>query len=94
MAQLPIDVRLSKLIVLGHLFSCLREAIIIGNRTINNKYYVTFENYQYYLLAAGCSIQNIFATPFQQKLNAYKKLLLWADGSFSDLIALLNLYQV
>lgn len=44
--------------------------------------------------AAGCSIQNIFATPFHQRLNAYRKLLLWADGSFSDLIAHLNLYQV
>ncbi|CAG9820352.1 unnamed protein product [Phaedon cochleariae] len=73
MASLPIDVHLSKLIVLGHLFSCLEEAII---------------------MAAGCSIQNIFSIPFQQRFNAYKKLLLWADGSFSDLIALLNLYQV
>lgn len=30
MAQLPIDVRLSKFIILGHLFGCLKEAIIIG----------------------------------------------------------------
>ncbi|KAJ8936602.1 hypothetical protein NQ314_012217 [Rhamnusium bicolor] len=44
--------------------------------------------------AAGCSIQNIFSIPFQQRFNAYKKLLLWADGSSSDLIALLNLFQV
>ncbi|KAG5889433.1 hypothetical protein JTB14_032766 [Gonioctena quinquepunctata] len=73
MASLPIDVRLSKLIVLGHLYSCLEETII---------------------MAAGCSIQNIFSIPFQQRFNAYMKLLLWADGSFSDLIALLNLYQV
>ncbi|XP_074032862.1 tudor domain containing 9 protein spindle E isoform X2 [Leptinotarsa decemlineata] len=73
MALLPVDVRLSKLIVLGHLFSCLEETII---------------------MAAGCSIQNIFSIPFQQRFNAYKKLLVWADGSFSDLIALLNLFQV
>lgn len=32
MAQLPVDVRLSKLIVLGHLFSCLKETIIMGKR--------------------------------------------------------------
>ncbi|KAJ8973120.1 hypothetical protein NQ317_011048 [Molorchus minor] len=73
MASLPIDVRLSKLIILGHLFSCLEDAVVI---------------------AAGCSIQNIFSLPFQQKFNAYKKLLLWADQSCSDLIALLNLYNV
>ncbi|XP_057664799.1 probable ATP-dependent RNA helicase spindle-E [Diorhabda carinulata] len=73
MASLPIDIHLSKLIVLGYLFSCLDETII---------------------MAAGCSIQNIFSIPFQQRFNAYRKLLLWADGSFSDLIALLNLYQV
>ncbi|VEN34109.1 unnamed protein product [Callosobruchus maculatus] len=73
MANLPLDVRLSKLILLGYLFSCLDEAII---------------------MAAGCSIQNIFSIPFQQRLNAYKKLLEWADGSYSDLIALLNVYRV
>lgn len=30
MAGLPLDVHLSKLILLGHMFSCLEEAIIIG----------------------------------------------------------------
>lgn len=48
----------------------------------------------YYCLAAGCSIQNIFSVPFNERFNAYKKLLLWADTSCSDLIALLNLYNV
>lgn len=73
MASLPIDVRLAKLIVLGHLFNCLNEAVVI---------------------AAGCSVHNIFSVPFQQRFNAYKKQLMWADGSFSDLISLFNLYQV
>ncbi|CAG9856543.1 unnamed protein product [Phyllotreta striolata] len=73
MANLPIDIHLSKLIALGHLFGCLDETIII---------------------AAGCSIQNIFSIPFQERFSAYRKLLLWGDGSFSDLIALLNLYRV
>lgn len=73
MASLPVDIHLSKLIVLGYLFSCLDEAVI---------------------MAAGCSIQNIFSIPFQQRFNAYRKILLWADGSFSDLIACLNLYRV
>lgn len=73
MASLPLDVRLSKFIILGHVFSILDDTIII---------------------AAGCSIQNIFAIPFQQRLNAYKKLQLWADDSSSDFVALLNLYKV
>ncbi|CAH0550541.1 unnamed protein product [Brassicogethes aeneus] len=73
MASMPLDVRLSKLIVLGYMFSCLEEAIII---------------------AAGCSIQNIFSIPFQQRFLAYKKLLLWSDGSCSDAITLLTLYNV
>ncbi|XP_066262393.1 probable ATP-dependent RNA helicase spindle-E [Euwallacea similis] len=73
MANLPIDVHLSKMIVLGQFFSCLEETIII---------------------AAGCSIQNIFSVPFQKRMDAYRKVLLWADGSCSDLIALLNLYSV
>ncbi|KAK9877509.1 hypothetical protein WA026_018618 [Henosepilachna vigintioctopunctata] len=73
MASLPMDVCFSKLIVLGHMFSVLHEAIII---------------------AAGCSIPNIFSTPFNQRFQAYNKKLLWADGSCSDLMALLNLYKV
>ncbi|KAL1512681.1 hypothetical protein ABEB36_002237 [Hypothenemus hampei] len=73
MATLPIDVRLSKMIVLGNLYSCLEETLII---------------------AAGASIQNIFSVPFQKRLDAYKKIMLWSDGSSSDLIALLNLYFV
>ncbi|XP_060520924.1 probable ATP-dependent RNA helicase spindle-E [Cylas formicarius] len=73
MAGLPLDVHLAKLIVLGQLFSCLEETIVI---------------------AAGCSIQNIFSVPFQRRLDAYRKLLVWSDGSCSDLIALLNLYTV
>ncbi|KAL3288338.1 hypothetical protein HHI36_002786 [Cryptolaemus montrouzieri] len=73
MASLPMDVCFSKLIVLGHMFSVLHEAVII---------------------AAGCSIPNVFATPFNQRFQAYNKKLLWADGSCSDLMALLNLYNV
>lgn len=73
MASLPLDVCLSKMIVLGHMFSVLHDAIII---------------------AAGCSIPNIFATPFHERFQAYDKKLLWSDGSCSDLMAMLNLYKV
>lgn len=30
MAKLPLDVRASKLIVLGHIFGCLEEALVMG----------------------------------------------------------------
>lgn len=73
MAHLPLDAMLSKLIILGHMFSCLRDTII---------------------MAAGCSLHKIFSTPFQERLKAYSNKLMWADGSCSDLIALLNLYNV
>ena len=36
MAKLPIDVRCSKLIVLGYVFGCLEECVIMG------KVYLTF----------------------------------------------------
>lgn len=73
MAHLPLDVTLSKLVVLGHMFSCLRDTII---------------------MAAGCSLNKVFSTPFQERLRAYTNKLMWADGSCSDLIALMHLYKV
>ncbi|KAF2901431.1 hypothetical protein ILUMI_04755 [Ignelater luminosus] len=72
MACLPLDVHLSKLIFLGHMFSCLNECVI---------------------MATGCSL-NIFKTPFKERLKAYINRLQWADGSASDLIAYINIYQV
>lgn len=30
-SRLPIDIRLGRLILLGHVFDCLEETIIIGN---------------------------------------------------------------
>lgn len=31
LTQLPVDLHLGKLIVLGHVFGCLEECLIIGN---------------------------------------------------------------
>lgn len=73
MSCLPLDVRMSKLIVLGYMFSCLDQCVV---------------------MAAGCSLSNVFATPFQEKLKAYCNILPWADGSCSDLIAHFNLFKV
>lgn len=47
-----------------------------------------------FILAAGCSLSNLFSTPFQERLKAYTNKLMWADGSCSDLITFLNLYRV
>lgn len=93
MAQLPLDVKLSKLIVLGHMFSSLRDCIIMGK-----KLFIVFHSlmltFRVCFLAAGSSLNNIFTTPFQERLKAYTNKLMWSDASCSDLIALLNLYKV
>lgn len=36
MASLPVDVHLSKMIVLGQLFSCLQETVIIGEYLVQS----------------------------------------------------------
>ncbi|KAM7364026.1 putative ATP-dependent RNA helicase spindle-E isoform 2-T2 [Cochliomyia hominivorax] len=75
MAFLPLDARLTRLIMMGYAFSALEESIII---------------------AAGLSVRSIFK--FQSfkrngEINAYIKKLSWADGSGSDLMAILNAYR-
>ena len=71
-AKLPVDVRLGKLIVLGHIFGVLEETIVI---------------------ASGLSGKPIFAAPFDKRVEAYKGKLFWADGSFSDCLAILKAFQ-
>ena len=71
-AMLPVDVRLGKLIVLGHIFGVLEETIVI---------------------ASGLSGKSIFAAPFDKRVEAYKGKLFWADGSFSDCLAILKAFQ-
>ncbi|KAM7362904.1 tudor domain containing 9 protein spindle E [Cochliomyia hominivorax] len=76
MAALPLNIRLSRLIVFGYIFSVLEDAIII---------------------AAGLSVRSIFryggSTP-ESDCDAYIQKLLWADGSGSDLFAILKSYKV
>ena len=71
-AKLPVDVRLGKLIVFGHIFGVLEETIVI---------------------ASGLSGKSIFAAPFDKRVEAYKGKLRWADGSFSDCLAILRAFQ-
>uniref|UniRef100_A0A1A9UDK7 Probable ATP-dependent RNA helicase spindle-E n=1 Tax=Glossina austeni TaxID=7395 RepID=A0A1A9UDK7_GLOAU len=75
MAVMPLDVRLTRLIILGWLFGALEESIII---------------------AAGLSVRSIFKTQHykrQNQMSAFVQKLKWADGSGSDLIAILNAYN-
>ncbi|XP_049276280.1 ATP-dependent RNA helicase TDRD9, partial [Rhipicephalus sanguineus] len=73
MAQLPMDVCLSKMILLGFVFGVMEDCII---------------------MAACLSIQSMFSRPFQKLLEAYKSRMAWAEGSFSDCLAMLKAYKV
>ncbi|CAK8683077.1 unnamed protein product [Clavelina lepadiformis] len=72
LASLLIDMRLGKLLMLGFVFGCLSNCLVI---------------------AAALSKPCFFATPYNQPMEAYKKKLFWAQGSFSDCIALLNAFR-
>ena len=50
--------------------------------------------FHFIFLATGCTLSNIFYTPFMERLSAYVNKLQLADGSCSDLIVYLNLYRV
>ncbi|GAB0093242.1 Probable ATP-dependent RNA helicase spindle-E [Sergentomyia squamirostris] len=73
MANLPVDVRVSRLIMLGYAFSVLDECIIVG---------------------AAVSVQGVFSESFKQEMKTYSTKLAWANGTGSDMIALLNAYKV
>ncbi|KAL1485276.1 hypothetical protein MTO96_047366, partial [Rhipicephalus appendiculatus] len=46
------------------------------------------------IMAACLSIQSMFSRPFQKLLEAYKSRMAWAEGSFSDCLAMLKAYKV
>ncbi|XP_071832619.1 ATP-dependent RNA helicase TDRD9-like [Apostichopus japonicus] len=71
LAALPVDVKIGKLIVMGYVFGCLKECLIIG---------------------ASLSLKSFFTSPYGRHLEAYKARMRWANGSFSDPIAILNGY--
>lgn len=73
MEDLPIDIRATRLIALGFIFSILDDCIII---------------------AAALTIQKIFIFDPKDPMRSYFKKLSFADGSASDLIAMLNAYKV
>lgn len=73
MATLPLDTRITRLIILGYIYSVLDETIIIG---------------------AALNVRGIFRKDYNGDLDDYKRKLIWADGSGSDLIAMLNAYKL
>lgn len=92
MNRLPIDVQLSKLIALGYCFGVLEECIVIG---MNITYLYISNQFLFqinlFFLACALNSKNIFArTP---TVDSYTKRLEFADGSGSDLFALLNAYK-
>lgn len=44
-------------------------------------------------MAAGLGSKNIFSSPFQKKLLAYRVRMGWDKGAFSDPVAMLRAYQ-
>lgn len=100
MANLPIDVRLSRLIILGYMFSVLDETIIMGklnghtfveNRLFANWYHdfsICFHS------AAGLNVRSIFTQSIHDTLGAYSRKLEWSNGTGSDLFAIYNAYNV
>lgn len=73
MESLPLDIRATRLIVLGNIFSVFDECVII---------------------AAGITVQKIFHTDMKNPMKSFYHKLTFADGSGSDLIAILHAYLV
>lgn len=73
MDALPLDIKASRLIVMGYIFNVLEECIII---------------------AAGITVSKVFTMNIKDPLKSYSHKLTFSDGSGSDLIAILNAYQV
>lgn len=100
MASLPIDVRISRLIIFGYIFSVLEETIIMGQfRTILFRLQdvdlnISTNCIALGIAAAGLNVKSIFEYPHTNGLNAYAQKLTWSDGSGSDLFAILKAYRV
>uniref|UniRef100_A0A1B0AZQ3 Probable ATP-dependent RNA helicase spindle-E n=1 Tax=Glossina palpalis gambiensis TaxID=67801 RepID=A0A1B0AZQ3_9MUSC len=75
MANFPLSIHLTRLIVLGYVFGVLDDAII---------------------MAAGLSVRSVFVLESmsqQNNIDAYIQKLVWANGSGSDLFAILRAYK-
>lgn len=99
MSNLPIDVRATRLIAIGHGFGVLEDCIIMGELNIflicihfagmksKKKFKLTFS-------AACLTVKSIFKVRFERTIDAYSRRLEWSNGSGSDLFAMLNAFKV
>lgn len=80
LAQLPVSQQLGKLIVLGHVFGCLDECLIIGEPRAGGAREDALPGGRARVLtrpllsvaAAALSLKNFFAMPFRQHLDGYR----------------------
>ena len=71
LAELPVDVRVGKLLVLGHIFGCLEECLVIGTVI----YYICI--YCIDTVGAALSLKSIFTHPYHDDiLRAYRYKIL------------------
>lgn len=68
LSDLPVDVHLGKLCVLGHVFGCLEEAIVVG-MTI---YYSVYNMSLFTVKAAALSLKSMFVHPYKRPMDGYK----------------------
>lgn len=74
LAQLPVSQQLGKLIVLGHVFGCLDDCLIIGrcgHRAVGGRGALRSHSASP-LSAAALSLKNFFVMPFRQHLDGYR----------------------
>ncbi|GAB1603284.1 ATP-dependent RNA helicase TDRD9-like [Argonauta hians] len=46
------------------------------------------------VLAAALSLKSVVSRPYKKSLESYQRKFSWADGSFSDAVAIVNIYRV
>ncbi|KAK7505535.1 hypothetical protein BaRGS_00003280 [Batillaria attramentaria] len=79
LADLPVDIRIGKLMILGYVFGLLEECLIIGAAlSLKSIFANPFQSQRKDTSAVD---------PFKHKLS-------WSDNSLSDCIAILNAYRV
>lgn len=95
MASLPIDAKLSKLIVYGYCFSVLNECIVIGKWIdVDRISHKITDNLRVHFPAAALNCtKNIFKYVSCNGVRPYTQMLEWANGSGSDLFAMLNAFN-
>lgn len=76
LSSLPVDIHLGKLCVLGHVFGCLEEAIVVGMVIYHICTYINFSP----VTASALSLKSMFIHPYKRPMDGYKYVCsLWYD---------------